>query len=100
MRSKICDDGKARILAKVVVPMGAMEITTFALANPRFVNDEEAMNTFENLNKRQLFNVAKEAVAFRGDSLSIAENYSKEVWTPRQIERARKHVEMLFPEVD
>ena len=46
MRSKICDDGKARILAKVVVPMGAMEITTFALANPRFVNDEEAMNTF------------------------------------------------------
>lgn len=100
MRSKLCEDGKNRILAKVVVPMGASEITTFALANPRFVNDEEAMNTFENLNKRQLFNVAKEAVAFRGDSLSIAEDVARQNWTARQIERARKHVEMLFPEVD
>lgn len=100
MRSKLCEDGKNRILAKVVVPMGVQEITTFALANPRFVADEEAMNTFTNLNKRQLFNVAKESVAFRGDSLTIAAAAAEEAWTPRQIERARKHVEALFPEVD
>lgn len=100
MRSKICDDGKARILAKVVVPMGTAEITTFALANPRFAKDTEAMNTFENLNKRQLFNVAKESVAFRGDSMYVAEEFASQMWTPRQIERARKHVELLFPEVD
>ena len=100
MRSKICDDGKARILAKVVVAMGVQEITMFSLSNPRFVKDEEAMNTFENLNKRQLFNVAKESVAFRGDSLAIAEDVANQNWTVRQIERARKHVELLFPEVD
>jgi len=52
MRSKICEDGKARILAKVVVPMGVQEITLFAMANPRFHENDEAMNDFENLNKR------------------------------------------------
>lgn len=100
MRSKVCEDGKNRILAKVVVPMGVAEITLFALANPRFHATDEAMNDFENLNKRQLFNVAKESVALRGDSLQTADVIVQENWTPRQIERARKHVEMLFPEVD
>jgi hypothetical protein len=100
MRSKLCDDGKHRILAKVVVPMGATELTAFALANPCFLNDTEAMNTFENLNKRQLFNIAKESVAYRGNDVDIATNCSKQVWTFRQIERAKAHVKMLFPEVD
>jgi len=100
MRSKLCDDGKLRIIAKVVVPMGVTEITTFALANPVFHDDEEAMNSFENLNKRQLFNVAKESVALRGDSLELADRLAKEHWTPRQIDRAYKHVVMLFPEVN
>jgi len=100
MRSKICDDGQRRIIAKVIVPMGVQEITTFALSNPRFLHDDEAMNTFTNFNKRQLFNVAKESVAFRGDSMATANDIVAEMWTPRQIERARKHVEELFPEVD
>jgi len=104
MRSKLCDDGKHRILAKVVVPMGQQEITLFALANPRFHNDQavlpEAMNDFENLNKRQLFNVAKESVALRGDSLDVADKIATKMWTPRQISRATEHVKMLFPEVD
>lgn len=100
MRSKLCEDGKLRILAKVVVPMGAQEITTYALSNPLFHKDEEAMNSFENLNKRQLFNVAKESVALRGDSLELADNIATENWTPRQIQRAREHVERLFPEVN
>jgi hypothetical protein len=100
MRSKLCEDGDRRILAKVVVPMGATELTAYALANPRFLDDAEAMNTFENLNKRQLFNIAKESVAFRGDNVDIAVTYSKQVWTPRQIKRANAHVKLLFPEVD
>ena len=100
MRSKICDDGKFRILAKVVVPMGVTELTTFALSNPRFANDEDAMNTFENLNKRQLFNVAKESVASRGASLELAYAVAREQWTMRQIDRAQVHVTRLFPEVD
>jgi hypothetical protein len=100
MRSKLCEDGKHRILAKVVVPMGVTELTSFALSNPQFLNDQEAMNTFENLNKRQLFNIAKQSVAFRGSDVDIATTYSKQVWTNRQIERATAHVTMLFPEVD
>lgn len=104
MRSKLCDDGKHRILAKVVVPMGQQEITLFALANPRFHGADgvlpDAMNDFENLNKRQIFNVAKESVALRGDSLDVADKIATEKWTPRQISRATQHVKMLFPEVD
>jgi hypothetical protein len=100
MRSKLCDDGNHRILAKVVVPMGTAELTAYALANPCFIGDAEAMNTFENLNKRQLFSIAKESVAFRGDNVDIATQYLKQVWTPRQIIRAKVHVKLLFPEVD
>jgi hypothetical protein len=97
MRSKLCQDGKYRILAKVVVPMGVQEITMFALANPRFHRTEAPMNDFENLNKRELFNVAKESVSLRGDTLPngvVSDN-----WTNRQVVRAIKHVSMLFPEV-
>ncbi len=100
MRSKICEDGKARILAKVVVPMGVQEITLFAMANPRFHENDEAMNDFENLNKRQLFNVAKESVALRGDNIELADNIVVDNWTTRQIARATQHVKRLFPEVD
>lgn len=98
MRSKICDDGKHRILAKVVVPMGVSEITMFALANPKFDQSEDAMNVFENFNKRQLFNLAKESVSLRGDALP--EEIVVERWSRRQITRALAHVTLLFPEVD
>lgn len=104
MRSKLCDDGKARILAKVVVPMGKEEIVMFALSNPQFHGPDgrhaEAMNDFENLNKRQLFNVAKDSVAMRGASLELATNIAFQQWSPKQIDRAMEHVERLFPEVD
>jgi hypothetical protein len=100
MRSKLCEDGLHRILAKVVVPMGAAELTVFALAHPCFINNADAMNTFENLNKRELFSVAKESVAYRGDNVDIATKHLKQVWTPRQINRATVHVKLLFPEVD
>ena len=97
MRSILCEDNKRRIQAKVVVPMGVYEITMFALANPCFMDEEEAMNAFENLNKRQLFNVAKETVAIRG--AAVPEDVVAENWTERQIARAQNHVTMLFPEV-
>jgi hypothetical protein len=100
MRSKLCEDGTHRILAKVVVPMGAVELTAYALAHPCFINNSDAMNAFENLNKRQLFNIAKESVAYRGDDVNTATKHLKQVWTFRQVERAKAHVKMLFPEVD
>jgi hypothetical protein len=100
MRSKTCDDGKNRILAKVVVPMGVREIALFAMSNPRFCPNDEALNEFENLNKRQMFNVAKDSVALRGESVETADEIVQTWWTPRQRERAIQHVKQLFPEVD
>jgi len=104
MRSNLCDDGKFRIFAKVVVPMGHREITMFALSNPKFHGPDgrydEAMNDFENLNKRQLFDLAKKSVALRGSNLSLAINIVNQQWSPKQIDRAHEHVRRLFPEVD
>lgn len=100
MRSTLCEDGKHRIIAKVVIPMGITEIATFAMAHPQFQDNENAMNDFEYLNKRQLFNVAKDTVALRGASLADAEVDVHRNWTARQIERATAHVTMLFPEVN
>ena len=100
MRSTECDDGKRRIIAKVVVPMGAAEITMFALSNPSFFSDDDAMNTFEKYNKRELFNIAKESVAVNGANLIDAKHLVNENWSDRQILRAKQHVFRLFPEVD
>jgi hypothetical protein len=99
MRSTLCDDGKYRISAKIVVPMGITELTTFALANDCFYENTDAMNEFENLNKRELFNVAKDYVAENGVSMHSAKLQSLDSWTARQIKRATAHVKLLFPEV-
>jgi hypothetical protein len=100
MRSMICEDGRRRILAKVLVPMGREEITLFALSNIRFMGDDDAMNNFERLNKRELFATAKDTVSFFGDSASGAADRINVTWTERQVQRARAHVDRLFPEVD
>ena len=44
MRSAICDDGKRRILAKVEVPVGATDITYYALAHPEILNNDNPEN--------------------------------------------------------
>ena len=98
MRSTQGSDGKRRIVDKVAVPMGVTEITMFALANPQFHNQSDSMNQFENLNKRQMFNVAKDSVAKLGADLPSA--VVSDNWTDRQISRAIDHVSGLFPEVD
>ena len=99
MRATLCADDKYRISAKIIVPMGLIELTTFALANTRFYKNRDAMNDFENLNKRQLFTVAKEYVLENGADLHAATLQSLDFWTSRQISRATEHVTMLFPEV-
>lgn len=99
MRSTKGEDGVRRIVAKVSVPLRRNEIAMFALASSRFDNsDTDALNEFEKLNKRQLFNVAKEVIARRGAVVPDETVMNK--WTERQIERATKHVDALFPEVD
>lgn len=97
MRSKICDDGKRRILAKVEVAVDTNDILTFALVHPSLTGDE-AMNDFENLNKRQLFNLAKETIRMYGTAQPAEMVGSR--WSEKQIVRARQHVRRLFPEVD
>lgn len=97
MRSTLCSDNKRRILAKVEVAIGTDDIMTFALAHPS-LNSDEAMNDFENLNKRQLFNLAKETIRDHGTDTPTKMIAAR--WSQKQITRARLHVRRLFPEVD
>lgn len=98
MRSTECEDGLRRITAKVAVPLGLNEITMFALANPVFKDTSDRINQFENFNKRELFNLAKDSIRLRGDALPT--DIVEQVWSPRQIDQASAHVKFLFPEVD
>jgi hypothetical protein len=98
MRSSLDDDGVRRIQAKIVVPMGIDEITAFALSNPRFAGYKAGINQFESLNKREMFQVAKESVALRGTELPTA--IVSKMWTVIHQRRARKYVVGLFPEVE
>lgn len=98
MRSKLCDDGNRRILAKVEVPVGASEISTYVLQHPSFHDVESPINTFESLNKRQLFILAKESIRLFGTMRGDPSHSF--VWPDNHIRRAKKHVKTMFPEVD
>jgi phosphomevalonate kinase len=100
MRAKLCEDGRNRILAKVVVPMGLNEVALFAMSHPQFHDSDTALNAFEKLNKRQIFNIAKESVELRGSDIGQAADIASTTWTSRHYERAVDHVKMLFPEVN
>jgi hypothetical protein len=99
MRSKVCDDGKRRILAKVEVAVDTSQISTYALVHPTFLEVKDPMSEFENLNKRQLFNLAKESIRLFGVN-SPNEIVGTTIWSKKQIARANAHVQTLFPEVD
>ncbi len=99
MRSKLCEDGKRRILAKVEVPIDAAQISTYALVHPSFYQIEDPMSEFENLNKRQLFNLAKDTIRMYGVD-TPHEMIGGSRWTKKQVGRANAHVQSLFPEVD
>lgn len=99
MRSKLCEDGKRRILAKVEVPVDTSQISTYALVHPSFLEVEDPMSEFENLNKRQLFNLAKESIRMFGVD-HPNEMVGSTIWSKKQIARANAHVQTLFPEVD
>ena len=98
MRSKLCDDGNRRILAKVEVPVGTSEISNYVLQHPSFADVVSPINTFESLNKRQLFILAKESIRWFGTMRANPPN--KIVWPDNHIARAKKHVKIMFPEVD
>jgi hypothetical protein len=50
------------------------------------------------LNKRQLFNLAKETIRDHGTDTPTKMIAAR--WSQKQITRARLHVRRLFPEVD
>tara|TARA_B100000035_G_scaffold83946_1_gene70499 strand:- start:458 stop:754 length:297 start_codon:yes stop_codon:yes gene_type:complete len=98
MRSAICDDGKRRILAKVEVPVGATDITYYALAHPEILNNDNPENKLAQLNKRQIFLLAKETLRRWGTEEPfelVVQNYKREC-----INKLEKHVTSLFPEID
>lgn len=98
MRSKVSDDGKRRILAKVEVAVDTDKILRYALVHPMFSDSNTKLDDFEKLNKRQIFKCAKESIGMFGSK--ILEQSVPPMWSSRQVDRARQHVRRLFPEVD
>ena len=60
MRSQICDDGRKRIMAKVLVPITVEEITKYALRQVCDKNDP--FKIIQDANKRQIFDFAKKGL--------------------------------------
>ena len=61
MRSKDTINGR-RILAKVEVPLSVDDIATYALRYLHETGDEDPKDTLVNANKREIFNMAKNAI--------------------------------------
>ena len=61
MRSKDTGNGR-KILAKVEVPLSVDDIAIFALRYLDETGDDDPRDTLLNANKRQIFNMAKNAI--------------------------------------
>lgn len=95
MRSQICDDGRKRIMAKVLVPITVEEITKYAL---RQVCDHvDPFKTIEEANKRQVFDFAKKGLYNYGRHEPM-EHVDKE-FDPIKVEGLVGAVKDKFPEL-
>ena len=96
MRSTDTGDGR-KILAKVEVPLSVDDIATFALRYLHEAGDDDPKDTLLNANKRQIFNMAKNAIYLWGTEepkTYVSENLNGHFQPIQQI------VSMKFPECD
>ena len=96
MRSKDTGNGR-RILAKVEVPLSVEDITTYALRYLVEVGDDDPKDTIVNSNKREIFNMAKNAIFRWGTEepkVYVAEHMNGSVQPIHQV------VKFKFPECD
>ena len=96
MRSKDTGNGR-KILAKVVVPLSVDDIATYALRYLDEAGDDDPKDTLLNANKRQIFNMAKNAIYRWGTEEPkdyVAEHMNGHL---KPIQQLVKH---KFPECD
>lgn len=95
MKSTQTETGR-KIIAKVNVPLNVEDITAYSLKHLEDTGDDNPRETLVNSNKRQIFNMAKEALFHWGTSEkpNIMEKHNGTFNTYRKI------VEYKFPECD
>ena len=95
MRSQICDDGRKRIMAKVLVPITVEEITKYALR--QVCEDSDPFQPIQDSNKRQIFDLAKKGLYNYGRHEPM-KHVDKE-FDPIKIEGLIGEVRSKFPEL-
>jgi hypothetical protein len=98
MRSKVCEDGQRRILAKIEVPLTTDEIAVCAMCHPSLSEYANPLHGIEKLNKRQMFQLAKESIRTHGTHAPQA--IVKKLWKTPHIEKVKIYVGLQFPECD
>jgi hypothetical protein len=95
MRATTCSDGVKRINAKIEVPMTHVDVSDYVLS--AVSGEVVTLESVQQLNKRQLLQVAKEEVYNYG--VSVPRQRAKEVDTKTNI-IIRNYVKNMFPEID
>ena len=95
MRSQICDDGRKRIMAKVLVPITVEEITMYALR--QVCTNKDPFKVINDSNKRQIFDLAKKGLYNYGRHEPM-EHIEKE-FDPIKVEGLVSAVRDKFPEL-
>jgi hypothetical protein len=98
MRSAVCDDGKRRMIAKVEVPIDGRQIAVYAIGHPSLQEYANPLHGIEKLNKRQIYQLAKETIREYG--VHVPYKIVEDRWQPKHVEYVTKFVVDMFPECD
>jgi len=98
MRSALCQDGKRRMIAKVEVPVDGTQIAVYAIGHPSFQEYANPMHGIEKLNKRQIYQLAKDTIREYG--ITVPYNIVDQRWKPQHIDKVKSFVVQMFPECD
>jgi hypothetical protein len=95
MRSELYPDGVRRINAKIEIPMSDADVSLYILS--AIVSENSTLHDIQNLNKRQLLQLAKEEIWRDGAEVPRvrAENADRDT---KVI--IKNYVRMMFPELN
>lgn len=98
MRSALCEDGKRRMIAKVEVPVDGTEIAVYAMGHPSLGEYANPMHGIEKLNKRQIYQLAKDTI--REFGIHVPYEIVSGRWKEQHVQRVKNYVVEMFPECD
>ena len=95
MRSELYPDGVRRINAKIEIPMSDADVSLYILS--AIVSENSTLHDIQNLNKRQLLQLAKEEIWRDGAEVPRARAENADRDTKVII---KNYVRMMFPELN